>query len=51
VLDRARPAAPDRALARAQLIGPVVAQILTTGTPLTDAQLDAHVAVLLAARS
>lgn len=49
VLDRLRPAAPDRALARAQLIGPVVTQILTTGTPLTDAQLDAHVAVLLAA--
>lgn len=48
VLDRVRPA-PDRTLARAQLIGPVVTQILTSGTPLTDAQLDAHVAALLAA--
>lgn len=51
VLDRVRPAAPampDRKLARVQLIGPVVTQVLTMGTPLADPLLGAHVTVLLA---
>lgn len=51
VLDQVRPgtpAMPEPELARVQLIGPVVTQILTAGTPLADAQLQAHVAVLLA---
>jgi AcrR family transcriptional regulator len=51
VLDRVRPAAPampERRLARAELIGPVLTQVLTAGTPLAGRLLDAHVAVLLA---
>jgi AcrR family transcriptional regulator len=49
VLDRiAAPSMPERHLARMQLVGPVVSHVLTTGTPLTDPQLDAHVSVLLA---
>ncbi|HST65754.1 MAG TPA: TetR/AcrR family transcriptional regulator [Mycobacteriales bacterium] len=50
VLDRVRPAAPsmpDAVLARAQLVGPVVTHILTTGRPLPGDQLQAHVTLLL----
>lgn len=49
VLDRIDPAIPDRQLARMQLLGPVVTHVLTTGTPLTEAQLTTHVTTLLTA--
>ena len=41
------PSMPDRRLARAQLIGPVLTPVLTAGTPLADDELTTHVTVLL----
>lgn len=48
VLDRLEaPGMPAAPLARAQLIGPVILQVLTTGKPLTAAALRTHVRTLL----
>jgi AcrR family transcriptional regulator len=52
VLDRIRshaPAMPDPRLAAAQLAGPIVTVILTTGAGLTHRQLTVHVKTLLTA--
>jgi AcrR family transcriptional regulator len=50
VLDRVRPfapAMPNVLLARAQLYGPVLAQVLTTGSGLSRTMLSTHAALLL----
>jgi len=50
VLDRVRPVAPcmpDLRLATTQLYGPVLAQVLTTGTGLPGAMLTTHASLLL----
>jgi len=50
VLDRVRPfapAMPNALLARAQLYGPVLAQVLTTGSGLSRTMLSTHAALLL----
>jgi AcrR family transcriptional regulator len=50
VLDRVRPfapAMPNVLLARAQLYGPVLAQVLTTGSGLSRTMFNAHASLLL----